>query len=105
MLSASRQSLVDMRESILDVIGNTPLLRLDGLADGVSGSSIYAKAEWQNPGGSAKDRAAKRMIEAGVRSGALRAGGTVLGATSGNTGIASAMTGAAIGYRVRLAAP
>ena len=92
--------------SILHLIGNTPLLRLTGFEDVIApGAEIYAKAEWQNPGGSVKDRAAARMIAEGVRSGALRPGGTLLDATSGNTGIAYAMLGAALGYRVRLCVP
>jgi S-sulfo-L-cysteine synthase (O-acetyl-L-serine-dependent) len=87
---------VERRSSILDLIGNTPLLRV---------GDFYAKAEWQNPGGSVKDRAARRMIEEGIRAGALQPGGTILDATSGNTGIAYAMIGAALGYRVRLCVP
>lgn len=84
--------------SIVELIGNTPLLRIDALG-------IHAKAEWQNPGGSVKDRAAWRMIAEGIASGALTPGGTILDATSGNTGIAYAMLGAALGYRVRLCIP
>ena len=92
--------------SLVDLIGNTPLLRLTGFEGVVApGAEIYAKAEWQNPGGSVKDRAAARMIAEGVRSGALRPGGTLLDATSGNTGIAYAMLGASLGYRVRLCVP
>jgi cysteine synthase B len=88
------------------MIGNTPLLRIDGFADAIApGVEIYAKAEWQNPGGSVKDRAAARMIAEGVRSGALAPGGTLLDATSGNTGIAYAMLGASLGYRVQLCVP
>ena len=86
------------RSSILDLIGNTPLLRVEGLG-------IHAKAEWQNPGGSVKDRAAARIIACAARSGALAPGGTILDATSGNTGIAYAMLGAALGYAVRLCVP
>ena len=88
------------------LIGRTPLLKIDGfpgLAD--RNVEIYAKAEWQNPGGSVKDRAAARMIAEGERAGALRPGGTILDATSGNTGIAYAMLGAALGYSVRLCVP
>jgi cysteine synthase B len=89
--------------SVLRLIGNTPLVRIEGLE--ASGTEIYAKLEWQNPGGSVKDRAAARMIAEGVAGGALRPGGTILDATSGNTGIAYAMLGAALGYRVRLCVP
>lgn len=94
------------RPSILALIGNTPLIRLTGFDPVIApGAELYAKAEWYNPGGSVKDRAAARMIAAGERSGALRPGGTLLDATSGNTGIAYAMLGAALGYRVRLCVP
>lgn len=89
--------------SLTDRIGNTPLLRLEGLAP--AGVELLAKAEWANPGGSVKDRAAWRMLAAGERSGALRPGKTILEATSGNTGIAFAMLGAARGYKVRLCLP
>src|SRR3954471_8876927 len=96
---------VTRRSSILDLIGNTPLLRIAVRDLDARGVEIYAKAEWQNPGGSVKDRAAARMIAEGERSGALRPGGTILDATSGNTGIAYAMLGAALGYGVRLCVP
>lgn len=92
------------RGSLLETIGRTPLLRLDVLEPS-AGVEIYAKAEWHNPGGSVKDRAAARMITDGVASGALTRGGTLIDATSGNTGIAYAMIGAACGYRVRLCVP
>lgn len=90
------------------LIGNTPLLNLDqtAVAHGVSPRvSLLAKAEWYNPGGSVKDRAALNIIRAAERQGLLRPGMTILDATSGNTGIAYAMLGAAGGYRVRLAVP
>ncbi len=94
------------RPSILGLIGNTPLLRLEGFGE-LAGRNVelYAKAEWQNPGGSVKDRAAARMIAEGERAGTLTPGGTILDATSGNTGIAYAMLGAALGYKVRLCVP
>ena len=91
------------RPTVLDLIGHTPLARLEALES--AGSRIYAKLEWQNPGGSVKDRAAARMIADGERRGALLPGGTILDATSGNTGIAYAMLGAALGYGVRLCVP
>jgi cysteine synthase B len=101
-----RTSHAPPRTSLLALIGNTPLLRLTGFEAEIGpGVEIYAKAEWQNPGGSVKDRAAWRMIAEGERSGALQPGGTILDATSGNTGIAYAMLGAALGYRVRLCVP
>ena len=93
------------RENLLDCIGNTPLLRLERVGREFSGVEIHAKAEWFNPGGSVKDRAALRMILEGERSGALRAGKTILDSTSGNTGIAYAMIGAARGYAVKLCLP
>jgi cysteine synthase B len=105
-VAVRRASKLAPRSSLLALIGNTPLLRLDGFAE-LAGRNveIYAKAEWQNPGGSVKDRAAARMIAEGERSGALEPGGTILDATSGNTGIAYAMLGAALGYKVRLCVP
>jgi len=93
-------------DSILDLIGNTPLVRLRRFERDVpEGIELYAKAEWKNPGGSVKDRAALRMVLEGERAGLLRAGRTILDATSGNTGIAYAMIGAARGYTVRLCIP
>lgn len=88
-------------------IGNTPLFRLRHVTAGVvpDGVEVYAKGEHLNPGGSVKDRAALSMIRAGERSGALTPGKTILDATSGNTGIAYAMLGAALGYRVTLCLP
>src|SRR5580700_9251435 len=90
---------------VLERIGHTPLLRLEKVGQEFSGAGFYAKAEWFNPGGSVKDRAALNMVRAGERSGALRPGKTILDATSGNTGIAYAMMGAALGYRVKLCLP
>src|SRR4029078_4814765 len=91
--------------SIVDLIGNTPLIRLSGFEGGLRNVQLYAKAEWKNPGGSVKDRAAARMIADGEKSGALTRDKILLDATSGNTGIAYAMIGAARGYRVRLCIP
>jgi cysteine synthase B len=91
--------------SILDLIGRTPLVRLPRFERETPGVELYAKAEWQNPGGSVKDRAAARMIADGEASGRLRPGLTIVDATSGNTGIAYAMVGAARGYRVKLCLP
>jgi cysteine synthase B len=90
---------------MLDLIGRTPLVRLRKFERDSPGVQIYAKIEWQNPGGSVKDRAAARMIAEGEASGALKAGLTILDATSGNTGIAYAMIGAARGYKVKLCVP
>lgn len=85
-------------------IGNTPLVRLRSL-EPHEGVSVYAKAEWANPGGSVKDRAALSMIRDGERTGRLTPGKTLLDASSGNTGIAYAMLGAALGYPVELYLP
>ena len=81
------------------------MIRLAAFEAGLRGVELYAKAEWRNPGGSVKDRAAARMILEGERSGALTRDKIILDATSGNTGIAYAMIGAARGYRVRLCVP
>src|SRR5258707_14293491 len=91
--------------SVLDLIGRTPLVRLPHFEREVPGVELYAKAEWQNPGGSVKDRAAARMIADGEASGKLRHDLTIVDATSGNTGIAYAMVGAARGYNVKLGVP
>jgi cysteine synthase B len=92
-------------ESILSKIGRTPLFRLERIDREFSDVSIYAKAEWLNPGGSVKDRPALRMILAAEASGRLRPGQWILDATSGNTGIGYAMIGAARGYPVHLTLP
>jgi S-sulfo-L-cysteine synthase (O-acetyl-L-serine-dependent) len=91
--------------SVLDFIGNTPLLRLERVGRDFPNVEFAAKAEWFNPGGSVKDRPALSMIQAGLASGALAAGKTIIDATSGNTGIAYAMIGAALGYPVKLCLP
>jgi S-sulfo-L-cysteine synthase (O-acetyl-L-serine-dependent) len=91
--------------SVIDLIGNTPLIRLAGFEAGLRNVELYAKAEWRNPGGSVKDRPAARMILDAEQSGALTRDKIILDATSGNTGIAYAMIGAARGYRIRLCVP
>jgi cysteine synthase B len=107
MSALNTSSVVDRAQgsSILDMIGRTPLVRLQQFERETPGVELYAKAEWQNPGGSVKDRAAARMILDGEASGALTRGKTILDATSGNTGIAYAMVGAARGYGVKLCVP
>jgi len=116
---ATRDNLTDLRPRLFaaprldtarpeDLIGNTPLLRLDRAAATYAISTrvtLLAKAEWYNPGGSVKDRAALHIIREAERRGLLRPGMTLLDATSGNTGIAYALLGAARGYRVKLAVP
>jgi len=92
------------RAAVWSLIGNTPLVRLARL-EPHPGVEIHAKLESRNPGGSVKDRAAASMILDGLRRGALRPGLTLLDATSGNTGIAYAMLGAALGYPVKLCVP
>ncbi len=91
--------------SIVDLIGNTPLIRLRKITPRNRRVEVYAKAEWYNPGGSVKDRPALNMILDGERSGRLTPDKTILDATSGNTGIAYSMIGAACGYRVALCLP
>lgn len=91
--------------SILEQIGNTPLLRFANLTKELDRVEIYGKAEWFNPGGSVKDRAALRMIEEGERSGALTRDKIILDSTSGNTGIAYALIGAVKRFQVELIVP
>jgi cysteine synthase B len=86
-------------------IGNTPLVRLERLVRELPGITLLGKAEWHNPGGSVKDRAALAMVREVIAEGRLTAGKTLLDATSGNTGIALAMLGAALGFPVLLAMP
>jgi len=92
-------------QRLVERVGNTPLIRIERFGTEYPNVGIYAKAEWFNPGGSVKDRAALSMIRDGERRGALRPGKVILDATSGNTGIAYAMIGAAFGYRVKLCLP
>ncbi len=92
-------------DSVIDLIGRTPLLRLRAFGQDTPGVELYAKAEFQNPGGSVKDRAAASILRDAERSGRLQKGVTILDATSGNTGIAYAMIAAAFGYRLKLCMP
>jgi cysteine synthase B len=91
--------------SLLERIGNTPLLRFDLLTTHLPSLTLLGKAEWQNPGGSVKDRAASNIVAEGRRSGKFSPGKILLDATSGNTGIAYAMLGAAEGFPVTLCMP
>jgi S-sulfo-L-cysteine synthase (O-acetyl-L-serine-dependent) len=93
------------RPALTSLIGRTPLLPIDGLIGVPEGVRVYGKAEWWNPGGSVKDRAAWGMVRAGLESGALGRGRTLIDATSGNTGIAFAWIGAALGFQVKLTLP
>jgi cysteine synthase B len=92
-------------QSLLDRIGNTPLLRFDQLTAGLPDVTLLGKAEWHNPGGSVKDRAAANIVAEGRRSGRFSSEKILLDATSGNTGIAYAMLGAAEGFSVTLCMP
>jgi cysteine synthase B len=93
-------------DSILDLVGNTPLIEINRLRQGVSPRvRIFAKLEGFNPGGSVKDRPAVWMVRDGLRSGKLRPGKTILDSTSGNTGIALALAGSVLGYPVELVMP
>jgi cysteine synthase B len=92
-------------ERSVDRIGNTPLLRLERIARDLPNIQILGKAEWHNPGGSVKDRAAFNIVQEGRRSGKFTSGKTLLDSTSGNTGIAYAMIGAAEGFPVTLCMP
>ena len=106
--AASREIVpIGRARSVLDLVGNTPLLEMKRLTAGLlpSGVRIFAKLEGFNPGGSVKDRPAKNMIEVGIAEGKLTPGKVILDSTSGNTGIALAMIGATIGYPVELVMP
>jgi cysteine synthase B len=107
VLPATAGATVSVRPAtdILAQIGNTPLVRLQRMTKNLPGIEIYGKAEYFNPGGSVKDRPALNMILDGERTGKLKPGGTILDSTSGNTGIAYAMLGAAMGFPVTLCMP
>jgi cysteine synthase B len=92
-------------QNVLDLIGNTPLLRVERLGAAFPEVEFCAKAEWENPGGSVKDRPAMNIIREAERAGLLTRDKILIDSTSGNTGIAYAMIGAARGYRVRLCMP
>ena len=91
--------------SILDLVGNTPLIKLEHLTEGFQHVEVLAKAEYMNPAGSVKDRAALNMIRRGIDEGLLTPGKIILDSTSGNTGIAYAMIGAVMGFKVKLVMP
>jgi cysteine synthase A len=94
----------EIKDSLLDTVGETPLVRLSRIAQGCA-PQVVAKVEYFNPGGSIKDRVAMRMIEAAERDGSLRPGGTIIEPTSGNTGIGLAMVAAVKGYKLILVMP
>ncbi|MDR2554647.1 MAG: cysteine synthase family protein [Fibromonadaceae bacterium] len=94
-----------MTYSILDTVGNTPVIELKKISAGIDGVSVFAKAEYFNPSGSVKDRAAKAMLLHGISTGQLNKDKIILDSTSGNTGVAYAMFGAILGYKVQLFMP
>jgi cystathionine beta-synthase len=95
---------VEYVEHVVDLVGNTPLVKLNTLAEGVA-ATVLAKVEYFNPGGSVKDRIALRMIEAAEQSGELKPGGTIVEPTSGNTGVGLAMVAQRKGYRCVFVCP
>ena len=99
------QSQIRPGTSLPERIGNTPLIRLDHTVRALPGITLLGKAEWANPGGSVKDRAAAAIVRDARSRGLLTPGKTLLDATSGNTGIAFAMLGAALSFPVHLAMP
>jgi S-sulfo-L-cysteine synthase (O-acetyl-L-serine-dependent) len=105
MSGASMTTRIQAPASVLDLIGRTPLLRLDRFIRPSSRVELFAKAEFLNPGGSVKDRAAAAILRDAARRGVLGSDTIILDATSGNTGIAYAMIAAATGYRLKLCVP
>src|ERR1700679_3217808 len=103
-----KTSAIKAGSTVIDLIGNTPLLRLDRLRYWLGDQAkmeLYAKAEFANPGGSVKDRAAWSMLREGIREKKLTRDKIILDSSSGNTGIAYAMIGAALGFQVELVIP
>jgi cysteine synthase B len=105
MATFSNSMTKPLGTALLDHVGNTPLVRLERIAAHLPGIQILGKAEWANPGGSVKDRAASAIVADAQRHGLLAGGKHLLDATSGNTGIAYAMLGAAMGFPVTLCVP
>ncbi|WP_029014638.1 cysteine synthase A [Niveispirillum irakense] len=95
---------MDVRNGFLDSIGRTPLIRLKGPSE-ATGCTILGKAEFLNPGGSVKDRAALAIVQDAIERGALRPGGTIVEGTAGNTGIGLALVGNAMGFRTVIVMP
>jgi cystathionine beta-synthase len=99
---------VQVHETVLELIGNTPLVRLRNVTQGIvpeGGAEVYAKVEYLNPGGSVKDRIAVRMVDAAEKSGALQPGGTIVEPTSGNTGVGLALVAQQRGYKTVFVCP
>jgi cysteine synthase B len=105
MATTTASGVQSLGTTIFERIGNTPLVRLERLTAHLSGVQILGKAEWANPGGSVKDRAASSIVDAALKQGKLGKSQHLLDATSGNTGIAYAMLGAAMGFPVTLCVP
>ena len=95
---------MQFHDSMISLVGNTPLLRLNSVTEGIQ-ATVLAKVEYFNPGGSVKDRIALRMIEAAEESGALKPGGTIVEPTSGNTGVGLAIVAQQKGYKLHLRVP
>ncbi|MEP5759665.1 MAG: cysteine synthase A [Litoreibacter sp.] len=93
-----------IKENLADLVGNTPLLRLNGVSE-LTGCEIMAKAEFLNPGGSVKDRPALFMIRDAIKKGTLKPGGTIVEGTAGNTGIGLALVGASLGFKTVIVIP
>ena len=91
-------------QSVADLVGNTPLVRLTRVTDGIA-ATVLAKVEYFNPGGSAKDRIARHIIDAAERDGLLKPGGTIVEPTSGNTGVGLALVALQRGYRMIFVVP
>src|SRR6202044_3303198 len=104
-VSISPVHAYQLGQNTADRIGNTPLLRLSRIASDLPGAEILGKAEWLNPGGSVKDRAAANIVAQARADGKLTSGKILLDSTSGNTGIAYAMIGASQGFPVTLCMP
>src|SRR5262249_596734 len=105
MSAAFRIEAAPAARDVIAAVGNTPLLELERVAAGIPGGRVLAKAEHLNPGGSGKDRPVRGMLLDGSERRLLAPGQTILEATSGNTGIADAMLGRALGFPVRLCVP
>ncbi|MFT5695467.1 MAG: cysteine synthase A, partial [Myxococcota bacterium] len=95
---------MDTRSGFVGSVGNTPLIRLNRISD-LTGCEILAKAEFMNPGGSVKDRAALAIVLDAVKKGQLKPGGTIVEGTAGNTGIGLALVGNALGYKTVIVIP
>src|SRR6201995_4381014 len=96
---------MQVHDSLSDLVGNTPLVRLRSVTRGIPGSAVLAKVEYFNPGGSVKDRIALRMVDAAEQSGELQPGGTIVEPTSGNTGVGLALVAQQRGYRCIFVCP